>query len=219
MRSQGPMQALRKWLALVSEMFANMKIGMCLGLGAAVLAMLLVLGGMGLLQLRNVDNLSKDALAGKWLKVRLANKIIESVNANGRQVFVLIESGDRAAMDRSRAEMAGQSKQLTKTCGELEKLVDDEKSRVLYEAVLGACKPYMDDRKQALDLALDEKRDEAMRKFVSETLPLQKQYIDAIDALIAYQTESMDAAAPRIQAICDTFRNLVLGLSAFDNYR
>lgn len=201
-------------------MFVNMKIGTRPGLGAAVLVMLLfVLGCMGLLQLRNVDNLSKDALADKWLKVKLANKIIESVNANGRQVFMLIESGDRAAMDRIRAEMAEESKQLTKTYGELEKRLDDEKSRALYEAVLGARKPYTDDRKKAFDLALDGKRGEAMRKFVSETLPLQKKYIDAIDALIAYQTESMDAAALRIQVIYDTFSNLMLGLSAFDNYR
>lgn len=201
-------------------MFVNMKIGTRPGLGAAVLVMLLfVLGCMGLLQLRNVDNLSKDALVDKWLKVKLANKIIESVNANGRQVFMLIESGDRAAMDRIRAEMAEESKQLTKTYGELEKRLDDEKSRALYEAVLGARKPYTDDRKKAFDLALDGKRGEAMRKFVSETLPLQKKYIDAIDALIAYQTESMDAAALRTQVIYDTFSNLMLGLSAFDNYR
>ena len=201
-------------------MFVNMKIGMRLGVGAAILVTLLfVLGDMGLLQLRNVDKLSQHALADKWLKVKLGNKIIESVNANGRQVFVLIESGDRAAMDRIRAEMSGQLKQLTKTCGELEKLVDDEKSRVLYEAVLDARKHYTDDRKKAIDLALDGKRDQAMRKFMSETLPLQKKYIDTIDALIVYQTESMDAAAPRIQVIYETSRNFILGLSAFDNYR
>ena len=48
-----------------------MKIGMRLGSGAAILAMLLfVLGGMALLQLRHVDRLRKDASKDKWPQLK-----------------------------------------------------------------------------------------------------------------------------------------------------
>jgi methyl-accepting chemotaxis protein len=191
----------------------NLKIGTRLGLGAAILAtLLLAVGGMALLQLHCVNILSESALEDQWVKVKLSNKIIECVNVNGRKVLDLFELGDRAEMNRIGAEMAEESKQLTQTYDELEKLVVSDREKMLYAAMLDARKPYTDERKKSIDLALDGQHDEALRKFTRETLPLQKKYINSVNAMVNYQTELMDAAAPRIHAIYESSLSLISAL-------
>jgi methyl-accepting chemotaxis protein len=191
----------------------DLKIGTRLGVGAAILAaLLLVLGGTALSQLHLVNDLSKDALQDRWTKVKLAAQITDHVNNNSRQVLALIESDERADMERIQAEMAAQSKELSGTYDALERLVVSDKGKALYAAMLAARKPYTDNRKLAVDLALAGKRDEAERKLARETLPLQRRYLDAIGALVDYQTASMDATAPRIERIYESSRNLMSAL-------
>jgi methyl-accepting chemotaxis protein len=196
-------------------MFGNFRVGARLGVGAAILVvMLLLVGGAALWQLSNVNHLVADLLGDKWLKVKLANNIIDSVNANGRQVFGLLQLDDKAAMEKIVTAMAEESAKLTKVYEQIETLIQSEAGKTAYKEVLEARRPYTESRKGAIDLALAGKRAEAMKKFSVETIPLQKQYIKSIDRLVDHQSVEMDKGESLAQAMYDQARNVMLAFGA-----
>jgi methyl-accepting chemotaxis protein len=192
-----------------------MRIGTRLGLGAIVLTgLLLAVGSVALLQLQKIDRVVDDALERKWPKVKLADSIIDAVNLNARQVVSLINTDDLQAKTSIQASMSAESARLTSIYDELGKRIDGERDRSLYQAVLEARKPYVDNRKGVIALALAGKKAEALDKFAHETLPLQTHYVEAIQVLIASQTDSVDKANSVVQGILDSARQLVLSLEA-----
>jgi methyl-accepting chemotaxis protein len=195
-------------------MFANMKVGVRLGLAASLLVlMLLCVASCSLFQLSTINALVGDLMGDKWTKVKLANKIIDAVNSNGRQVFGLLQLQDKSAMEKVVAEMTAESASLTKVYGAIEPLIHSDEGKAAYKAVLDARKPYTDSRKAAIELALAGKRAEAMQKFSAETMPLQKKYIDAVGALVEHQSVVMEQGVAVSQALFEHARNIVLVLS------
>jgi methyl-accepting chemotaxis protein len=195
-------------------MLKNLKVSTRLGVGSAVLVLLLLaVGGTALWQLQRVNSLVENVLGDHWSKSKLVTEIASSVNTNGRQVVMLIQAGDRARMETIQAAMTEESKKLTGIYESLEKITTDEQGKALYKSVLDVRKPYTDNRKGAIELALGGKEAEAMARFAGETLPLQKKYLDAIGALVAYHTAAMDKAQAATQTIYDESRAVVLTLS------
>jgi len=195
-------------------MFANMKVGVRLGLAASLLVLLLLaVGSCSLFQLSSINSLVGDLLGDKWTKVKLANRIIDAVNANGRQVFGLLQLDNRAAMDKVVAAMTAESASLTKVYADIEPLIRSDEGKAAYKAVLDARRPYTDSRKAAIELALAGRRADAMKKFATETMPLQKKYLDAIGVLVEHQSVVMEKGVEVSQAHYEHARNIVLALS------
>ena len=195
-------------------MFKNLKVGMRLGAGAAfMVVMLAAMATVAVWQLSNVNHFVAGLLGDNWQKVKLANQIIDGVNANGRQVVGLLQLDDKPAMDKVIAEMAAESARLSKIYEQIEKLVRDDAGKTAFKAVLDARKPYTDSRKGAIELAIAGKRAEAMARFATETVPLQRKYIQAIDVLVLQQTVVMDKGEAAVQAMFDTTLTLILSLA------
>jgi methyl-accepting chemotaxis protein len=191
----------------------DLRVGTRLGLGTTVLLVLLVaLGATALWQMSRINELTADVLGDRWVKVKLANQVIDSVNTNGRQIVVLIESRDRAKMEKVVAGMGEESKRLSKVYEELTKLVRSGEGRTLFAAVLEARKPYTESRRAVVDVALSGKSADAMSRFVGETMPLQQKYVDAIDKLVAHQSGSMDKAHDQVADIYTESRTIILAL-------
>jgi len=194
-------------------MLMRMKIGHRLGLGTTVLvALLLALGATSLWQLQRVNTEIGVALGDRWPKVKLANKIIDAVNNNGRATFVLLQETDRAQVQQMIVAMAEESKRLNAVYVELEGIIQNDDGKELLKRVLDARKRYTDSRRVAIQLAQEGKLQAANERFTRETLNLMQGYLAAIDALITYQTETVDQAKPRIESIGTEARYTVLGL-------
>jgi methyl-accepting chemotaxis protein len=195
-------------------MYRNLKVGTRIGLGAVTLVtFLFCVGGAGLWQLSNVNHLVANLLGDKWLKVKLANQIIDAVNANGRQVFGVMQLKDKAAIQAVIADMAAESARLTKIYEQIGKLIEAEPGKSAYLAVLDARKPYIDSRNQAIELAIAGKREEAVAMFSAETVGRQKQYLRAIETLVDIQSVEMDKGETMSQAMYNQARDIVLTLS------
>jgi len=188
----------------------DLRVGTRLGLGTTVLlALLVALGVTALWQMSRINELTADVLGDRWLKVKLANQVIDSVNANSRQVVVLIESRDRAKMDKVVAGMGEESRRLSKVYEDLEKLVRSGEGRALFAAVIEARKPYTESRRAVIDVALAGKSADAMSRFVGETMVLQQKYVGAIDKLVLHQSASMDKAQGLVADIYGESRTVI----------
>jgi methyl-accepting chemotaxis protein len=197
-------------------MLANLKVGVRLGLAAATLVILMAaIGGNALWQLASVNHLVENLLGDRWPKVKAASRIAGNVNANGRQVLGLLQMQNRAEMEKVVAEMAAASGELTANYEQLTRSVRSDQGKALLNAVLDARQPYVDSRKSVIALALDGKTGAAMTAFAGETIPLQKKYIQAIEALVDQQAGAMDQGAAAAQAIYDQAFTIVLGLAVF----
>ena len=60
---------------------------------------------------------------------------------------------------------------------------------------MSARKPYVDNRRAVIELALGGKAAEAMAKFGTETIPLQKKYITLVEQLVSRESAVMRAIA------------------------
>ena len=193
----------------------NLKVGTRLGLGTAALLVLLVaLGATAAWQTSRINDLTNDVIGDRWVKVKLANQIIESVNANGRQMVALIDMKDRPSMERLVAGMGEESKRLSKIYENVEKILNTAEGKALFKAAMETRKPYVESRRVATDLALAGKRADAIAKFVDETMPLQAKYIAAIDKLVAFQSAFMDRAQGQINDIYAESRTIILSICA-----
>jgi methyl-accepting chemotaxis protein len=195
------------------QAFNNLRVGTRLGLGTTLLlAMLIGLGATAAWQMARINDLANDVLGERWLKVKLANQVIDSVNANGRQIVILIDTKDRAKVEKIAAEMAEESKRLSKIYESLEKLITSPEGRAAFKTVVDTRKPYVDSRRGAIELATTGKSAEAMSRFIGETMPLQSKYIAAIDSLITLQSVVMDKAQDQINGIYSESRTVTLAL-------
>jgi methyl-accepting chemotaxis protein len=128
-------------------------------------------------------------------------------------VFGLLQLDNKTAMEKVVADMTAESARLTKVYEAIEPLIRSDEGKAAYRAVLDARKPYTDSRKAAIELALAGKRAEAMKRFATETMPLQKKYLDAIGVLVEHQSVVMEKGVEVSQAHYEHARNIVLVLS------
>ncbi|WP_460839096.1 methyl-accepting chemotaxis protein [Noviherbaspirillum agri] len=191
-----------------------MRIGVRLGVGAAILTGLLVaVGSVAITQIRNINAIVEKVLTEDWVKVKLANQIVDTVNADLRGVLALAQTTEKAKIETLQAAMVEQSRKLNQYYAELEKLIASDKGKALYAGIQEARTPYVAARKSAGELALAGKRDETLTKLVYEVIPAQEEYVRAIDKLIAHQSESIERGRADVQAIYDHAFNIVLMLT------
>ena len=183
-------------------MFKNLKIGTRLGLGYAMLIVLMLgMTAMAVVQLRNIDTLATDIVTNRWPKTVVASKIIANVNANTKAVLTLMYMTDAEQMKKTVAEMAEASKELTAFYAHLDKTVQGEKGKQILAKIKLARAAYVNSRKQAIDLALASQAEQARTMLMKETMPFQKEYIASIDALIADEGQQMEGAGKAITSI------------------
>jgi methyl-accepting chemotaxis protein len=197
-------------------MFQNLKIGTRLGLGYAVLIVLMLgMTATTVVQLRNIDSLATDVVAVKWPKTVVAGRIIANVNANTKAVLTLMYMTDLEQMKKTVAEMAEASKELTAFYEHLDKTVKSESGKELLAKIKQARAAYINSRKQAVDLALASQPEKARTILMYETMPFQKQYIASIDALIAHEGQQMEASGKAITSIIaeSTTISIAVGLA------
>jgi len=195
-------------------MFNNMKIGVRMGLGFALVLILLVATlafaaqRMGKLN-GDIQVVVEDLLP----KTVLENEVINLANANA------INTRDFLLADESQQkDIAAKIEDVnTKTAEALKKLEavlvsDDEK--LMLNSASDARKEYVDMRARIIKLANDNKQSEAKKLLVSELPPLQETYLNAIHDLIQFQTDLVDESGKGAISLYNTARKLLTGLAA-----
>ena len=194
-------------------MFKNLKIGARLGMGFGLLvALLLVVAAAAVYELGQLNSFTAKVINSDFPKVKLANDVIDAVNANGRQMFGLLAETDKAKAETTVAGMKAESKKLTEIYADLEKRLETEEGRKLFAAVVAARKPYVDSRNVAIGQLLEGRNAEASAHFLKDTTPLQVSYLKAIDTLIVQMTGLMEKAGPEAEGVYVEGRNLVVGV-------
>ncbi len=194
--------------------FSNFKIGTRLGSAfAVILALIAIMLATALWQLGRIAE-AKAIMAETNHDAKLAASWLKSTSLNAVRTLAKAKSSDPeddAYYDR---EMKVTSAEISRLQKELEVRLQSEKGKELLAAVAGQRKLYVGvrdnlfKRKEVLESSAPE-----LKAIVADKLlPEMKKYVEAVDAVVAYQESQFAAADQRIDALQASSRKLLVSL-------
>ncbi|WP_310384489.1 methyl-accepting chemotaxis protein [Roseateles sp.] len=192
---------------------ANMKVGQRLGLAfAIVLALLLACVGIGLYELRamndDMEHLSQDIIK----KTALINHMSESVHVAQRVGRSMILLQDKAAMEGERPKVAAARKSYSDALSALEKMPISDEGKLLLATVkekAAVTRPLLD---QAMDLATSNKA-EATRVILEQVSPAAMLWQAELRAFQDLQAKRADADVEKSGQTYQAAQRALLGIA------
>src|ERR1700722_2600674 len=192
----------------------NLKIGTRLALAFGVI-LITVLGiiVLGVSRLESQDRLlsdfANDDVPGVVTSLKLANSVLESARRDSN-IFVL-------NAERIPAELEGlrdQRKQRTEDINAIEKMVDTEVGRALFEGTVAARQMSIPGEDEFIRLVEANRLDEAKRLLVDKVRPQQLEYLSQIYKLVDYHVALIARERNKAQADYTSGRSMILRIGA-----
>ena len=198
---------------------ASFKVGTRLGFGfALLLLMALIIGGVGLIRLSQLDTVVTRLTNEEWQSARLAMEMQIRTRDNAFKTATMLMAGDDLeAIGTLRTQMSRNSEANSAGLEQLDKLITAPEARALLAESARAREAYMESRARVTRLAAEPKTNaEALTLFRTETAALLDAYIKPFDQLKEMQQRSFDARSAESHAAYAGARRtiLVVGVGA-----
>jgi len=188
-------------------MFRNMKLGLRIGLGFGAVTLLTViiglvawkeLGGLG----ANIDLVVNDRVE----KTRQANEIIDGVNEVEMVLRNMMLLDDQRQVQAQAQRIPAISAHLNAIQDTLDATITSAEGTGLFNAFVDARQAYLPHLNRAKDLALSGEKELAKSLLFGEMMDAQDTYLNAVNALIGYQTQLTESDGQTAQERVDTSR-------------
>ncbi|CAK0751478.1 methyl-accepting chemotaxis protein [Gammaproteobacteria bacterium] len=190
----------------------NFRIGTRLGIGfACVLALLVLLTGLAVKELANINTSLQDLVTDKFPKTVWANDIIDQVNVIARSMrnALIVKTPEQTQEQMARIEPA--RKEILERVERLQKTVHSEEGKVALKAVLDARAAFVVSQDQFISLIKGGKKEEATEELLNRGRKLQQEYINAVNQLVEFQTTLVNKSGEAADKAVDTAeRNLII---------
>ncbi len=195
-------------------MIKNMKIGVRMGLGfALVLVVLLATLAVAALRMGQLNAGIQKVVDDQFPKTVIENEIINLVNANALNTRDFLSVSEAASQKEIQAKMAETSEKISEDFTKLETLLTSDDEKLMLGSATDSRKEYSDTRAKVMKLAADGKRTEAEKMLETDLRSAQATYINAVQDLIQFQTDSVDEAGKNALALYETTRKILAGLA------
>nr|WP_307728554.1 methyl-accepting chemotaxis protein [Massilia solisilvae] len=194
--------------------FADLKVGVRLGAGFALMIVLLfVVALVGITRLQDSNQTTAKVVQDRYTKAALSARLRDSVNTGAVNLRTALLFSDPAAAKQYLEQLTTTRKGSQEILARLEKLNITPTGKALYKEINDTRAKYAPARDRTASLYLEGKQAEAVQLLTTELVPLQAAYFDAIDKMVKYQEQQMerdsaDAAEAGRQAII-----LMIGLA------
>src|ERR1700758_948833 len=174
-----------------------------LRLGAAFVALILILmsiGQLGLRRMRAIDETLSNITGRQSTNLQLARRALMISDENNRIVMEIVLVENRGLVENLLATRAENSKEITALVDESERRCESEQEKDLLFEVKRTRKPYVDSYERAIHLLVDErKHDDAEAVMVKDSLPALLKYHAAWGKFVEFQKSELDEAIKRAQ--------------------
>ncbi|TWI66448.1 methyl-accepting chemotaxis protein [Pseudoduganella lurida] len=195
----------------------NLRIGARLGLGFAVVLLLLAaMTAVGVLRMQGASRLTTELVDERVHHERLMAEWTKIIEVNAARANAAYLAADPAEQARIEAVMAESSKRATEIQDLLGRLLTDEASVRGHAAVIAARQKYVAVRKTVLTAKRGGEMATAAQLYATDLNTTRDEYLAALTALLKIQQGALDDTAAEIQANYAAGRNLLimLGLGA-----
>ncbi|QPK62445.1 MCP four helix bundle domain-containing protein [Methylomonas sp. LL1] len=191
-------------------MFKNMKIGMRLGLGfAVVLLLMVVLTYEGLGGLSTINGKLDKVLDENNVKTALCNTMAENTHIVTRVIrtLILVTTDDEMRTEKEKIDKARAA--YNKAREELEKFPASEKGQAIRKAIDDAAEAAREVNNKVIELALANKNAEATELLIKTAAPLTNKWQEAIDDNLQRQIENNEADDKAAEEAYNEVRSLM----------
>ena len=194
---------------------SDFKVGTRLNVGFAILLIVtIVVGGVGLMRLAQLDQMVSQLTEVNWHKARLTLEV-EARNRDSAARFarLLMVDAESGLATTLKAKISTNSEGNGAALEELEPLLDSAEEKALFAEASAARETYNASRAQVIELSADPKtRAEAIELYNSVTAELMEPYIEALQKLKTVQQEAFDKVSKEASAAYRTSRNVILAI-------
>ncbi len=193
----------------------NLKIGVRLGIGYAIMAIfLLVVAILGINRASVIEGEVKTLVNDRFPKTVWANNIIDQVNIVARAMrnSLLVKTDEEARKELDRLQEARTV--ILENVGKLEKTITTEAGKEKLAKLKAARTAYITAQDKFQELLKSGKRDDAANYLLTDIRRLQSTYLDSANELISFQTDLMTQTGKETEEIVESTRNLLIALAA-----
>ncbi len=183
-------------------MIKNFSIGQRLALGFGVLIfLLLTLAGLSYLGISSLNQEVSTMVDARYPKTVAANAVKADVNEATRSMLNVLIMTDPAQIQKELANIQATNASATKTLAELNKSTTDPKAQVILKAIEDVRSKFIPAQAKFITQINEDKKEEAMVKFMFSLRPQQNKYFEQLDKFVAYQNAEMVKAGTGASAL------------------
>lgn len=195
-------------------MFKNLRIGMRLGLGfALVLVLLSGLAYIGITRLGALNGSVDDIVNNKWTKVGLLQTGLAGVNDIGIGARDLVLATTPEARQASKDRVLNGRASIGKAWETLKPSLEQPKGKEMMQQILDAREQFIAAQNQVFKLMEDNKVEEARIFLAGDFRNVAVDYRTRVNALIKFQGDLMDQAGQAAEQQYQQARTLMLALA------
>ena len=196
-------------------MFKNLKLGVRLAIGFGVVMLLMtVIGTIGVMRVAALDESIDLLVNDRFPKTVQANTMVDNINLIARAMRNALLLEDPALVQKELARIQDARKIIGENLEKLEKTIQSEEGKAYVKAMLDERATYVGGQDAILKMLAESRQVEA-RAFLFATLrPQQQAYLDAVNKLIAYQSDLMVKSGQEAAQLATDTRNQILILLA-----
>ena len=196
-------------------MLKNMKIGMRLGLGFALVVVVLVATlGVSALRMGQLNHQLAGIVDEQFPKTVLANEVINRINAQAIAMRNAVIFNEQKQTKEQLGKITSLQGEIDERMSKLEALLNSDDEKLMMNSVKDAVTEYAASRDQFAKLIDANKQADASNLLVKDLVPQQETYINAVNDLITYQSDLVDETGKGAQALYKNTRILLSTLAA-----
>ena len=191
----------------------NLRIGVKLGSGFALMLILLILITIfAAVNLQKLNDNTQKITEVTYAKIKYANDTQTRIKdiVSGIQLLMIMEAGERKAQDEKIRQLRADYREIM---DQLEKLEQTKEGKNLLEKVNAAIADAREANGRVEELSLANQSAEAIAIFNKLALPLDNKIFEALALLVKFQEEQMEAAHEEAIATYETTRNMMVVLA------
>ena len=195
-------------------MIKNMRIGQRLALGfGVVIFLLLTLAGLSYLRIASLNQEVGRMVDVRYPKTVVANKIKADVNEATRSMLNVLIMTDPSQIAKELANIEANNASAAKAIAELTATTTDPKAVEILKAIGVIRNRFIPGQTTFVGLINEDKKDDAMVKFMFSLRPQQGKYFEQLDKYIAYQNAEMVSAGNDASALTKRTQAMIMVLA------
>ncbi|WP_307721623.1 methyl-accepting chemotaxis protein [Zemynaea arenosa] len=191
-----------------------MSIGQRLACGfGIVIALLILLAGLSYNRMASLNREVESIIKERYPKTVAANKVKADVSEAARGMLLSLIMTDPGQVKKEMDNVAARTVGASKAIDELAATTTDAKGQEILKALLPLRDKFGPIHTTFAGLIAEDRKDEAMLKYMFSVRPLQAKYFEQLDRFVAYQNDVMADAGAGAAAVTHRTELLIVVLT------